>query len=136
MAVLTAVRAMQRGQGVILAYKLAASTKVFAGALVNLAASGGWAKNATDTASEKLVGVADKTADNTSGANGAKKVRVYKTGVFRFFGSGFVQGDVGLSVYVSDNQTVAKSTTNSVLVGTIVEVISATEVYVQIKPAA
>lgn len=131
MAALTAPRAMQRGQGVILAYKTVASTLVYAGALVSKVTASGLAKNAGDNTGEVLLGVADKTSKST-----ATKVRVYKNGVFRFFGTGFVQADIGLNVYASDNQTVAKTTTNSVLVGRICEVISATEVYVILTPAA
>lgn len=139
MADLTAARAVQRGQGHIRPYKLAASTKIFAGAIVSVnSSSSGYAVNGSDAANRKFVGVADKTADNSAGAAGAKKVRVWATGVFDFACSGADQTWVGQKVYIVDNQTVAlaATTTNDVLVGYVTELVSATKVFVAITPDA
>ena len=136
MAALTAARSIQRGQGQIRPYKLAASTKVFAGALVALDTATGFAVNATDAAARSFAGIADKTSDNSAGAAGAKKVRVWATGVVNLACSGADQTWVGKKVYAVDNQTVAlaATTTNDVLVGVVTEVVSATQVFVALTP--
>lgn len=135
MANLTAVRALQRGQGHIRPYKLGA-VKVFAGALVSVVTATGYAQRSGDTTGHKFVGVADKTVDNSAGAAGAKKVRVWATGVIDLACSGADQTWVGAKVYAVDDQTVAlaATTTNDVLVGIVTEVVSATKVFVALTP--
>lgn len=138
MANLTAARTIQRGQGHIRPYKLLASTKVFAGALVSVVDASGLAGQAGDTAGTKFVGVADKTSDNSAGAAGAKKVRVWATGVIDLTCASADQTWVGKKVYAVDNQTVAlaATTTNDVLVGYVTEFVSATKVFVALTPDA
>lgn len=130
MANQTAARDARRQEGNILPYKQAA-VDLFGGALVSKNAAG-YAKSASDTASELFLGVLDKTSKNATGAAGAKIARVWKHGVFTFAASGLTQADVGVQVYAVDDQTVGKTTTNSVLVGRIVEVLSATSARVRI----
>lgn len=130
MANQTAARDARRQEGNILAYKQAAAD-IFAGALVSKNAAG-FVKPSSDTASELFLGVADKTSKNATGAAGAKVVRVWKHGVFTFATSGATQADIGALVNATDDQTVAKTSTNSVAVGRIVEVLSATSVRVRI----
>jgi hypothetical protein len=135
MTALTAARTIQRGQGIIRPYKLAA-VKVLAGALVSVVPATGYAQKSADTATHKFVGVADKTVDNSAGAAGAKKVRVWASGVFDFACASADQTWVGLKVYAVDDNTVAlaATTTNDVLVGIVTEVVSATKVFVAITP--
>jgi predicted RecA/RadA family phage recombinase len=135
MANLTAARAVQRGDGIIRPYKVAA-VDIFAGALVSVVPATGYAQRAGDTATHKFVGVADKTVKNAGGAAGAKKVRVWAKGVFDLACSGADQTWVGQKVYVVDDQTVAlaATTTNDVLVGVVTEVVSATKVFVALTP--
>lgn len=137
MANLTAARSIQRGQGQIRPYRLAA-VDVFQGALVSVTAATGFATNAGDTAGTKFVGVADKTARNATGAAGAKKVRVWATGVIDLVASGATQAWVGQKVYAMDNQTVAlaATATNDILVGVVTEFVSATKVFVALTPDA
>lgn len=130
MANQTASRDPRRQEGNILPYKQAA-VNLYGGALVSKNAAG-FAKPASDTASELFLGVLDKTSLNASGAAGAKIARVWKHGVYTFATTGAAQADIGVQVYVTDDQTVAKTSTNSVLVGRIVEVLSATSVRVRI----
>lgn len=109
-------------------------TKILEGALVSVNAAG-YAVNASDAASDLFVGVADRTADNTDGADGAIEVHVRMGGVIDVvFGGTAAQSSIGDLVYVVDNQTVdlAGVTTNDVLVGRIVEFTSATKVRVAI----
>jgi len=137
MANLTVPRAIQRGQGYIRPYKVAASTDILAGALVAVNAAG-YAVNAADTASTKVVGIADKTSKNTAGAAGAKTVRVWATGVIDLACASATQAWVGQKVYAVDNQTVAlaATTTNDILVGVVTEFVSATKVFVALTPDA
>jgi hypothetical protein len=138
MANLTAGRNYRRQEGKTRPYKVAASTKLYGGSSVSLNAAG-FAKLGADTASEKFVGVARDLADNSTGANGDKDVVVWANGVFDFAFSGTaVQANVGLPVYLVDDNTVAlaATTTNDLLVGRIVEFISASKVRVAITPDA
>ena len=133
MANQTAARDARRQEDNILPYKQAA-VDLFAGEIVSLNAAG-FAKKGADTASEKVVGVADKTVRNSTGAAGAKEVRVWTYGVFTFAFSGTAtQADTGKDVFVMDSQTVAlaATATNDIKVGSIVEVLSATSVRVRL----
>lgn len=138
MANLTVGRNYRRGEGKIRPYKVAATTTIQGGSSVHLNA-GGFAKLAGDTASEKFVGVANGKANNSAGANGDIDVNVWSTGVFDFAFTGTAtQATVGQKVYSVDDNTVAvaATTTNDVLVGTVVEFLSATKVRVSITPDA
>lgn len=137
MANATANRDEARQQGESRAYK-AAAVRLYEGTLISLNTSG-YATNASDTANEKFVGVARKEVDNSAGAAGDKDVLVWASGVVEVAaGWSAAQGDVGKQVYASDNQTVnlAANLTNDVLVGRIVEVVSASKVRVAITPDA
>ncbi len=122
----------QRQQAEVLPY-LAAAVDVYAGSLVSKNAAG-YAKVSSDTAAEKFLGVADKTTSNSTGAAGAKDVRVWTCGSFTFGIAAATQANVGAKVYAVDSQTVGLTATNSVLVGIIVEVLSTTSVRVKITP--
>lgn len=113
--------------------KMLGSTTLFGGTLV-MADANGWAVKAADTASCLFLGVAMETKTN-GGANGAAEIVVATEGTFEFEFSGTAtQAAVGRLCYAVDNQTVAlaATTTNDVLVGKIVEFISATRVRVKI----
>lgn len=87
-------------------YPVAASTKIYAGALVVLNSSG-YAENATAAASKTAVGVCTETVDNT-GANGAKEVKVCK-GIYKFAnksGDLLTIAQTETSAYIEDNDTV------------------------------
>lgn len=105
---------------------VAATKKIFEGALVCLNASGFATPGAVAT-TLKADGLALSTVDNTTGADGALTVQVER-GTFRFANSAagdlIVRADIGASAYVVDDQTVAKTNggaTRSVA-GTIVDV--------------
>lgn len=135
MANQTTDRDYKRQQGVSLPYKQAA-VDLFVGELVSLNTSG-YAKKASDTASEKVVGVCRQRSLNSAGAAGAVDAICWTEGTFEFAFSGTaVQANVGLQVYAVDSQTVAlaATTTNDLLVGRITEVVSANVVRVAITP--
>lgn len=131
MAALSSDRKTTYREGVELEYKVAAGARIFAGSLVCLN-PGGYALPGSDTAGFKFIGIASGQADNTSGADGDMSVRVRRKGVFRMTASGMAITDIGAEVKVADDQTVAKTTANSVTCGAIAEFISATEVGVDI----
>lgn len=132
MAPLTKDRNTVRKDGIEVAYPVAASTKIYAGSQVCINTSG-YAVPAADTAGYKFVGVAQEYVDNSAGANGDLTVRVRRKGSFEFAGAGFTVTDVDKVCFASDDQTVALSTTNSVVVGRIAEVLSATSVMVDVE---
>lgn len=104
--------------------KVAATTKIYAGAGVCLNATG-YAKPAADTAGLLTDGVAEAQADNTAGADGALELEI-KRGVFLFAHTNLVQADVGKSVYWADDQTVtnAATATNDIVAGILDELTS------------
>lgn len=87
-----------------------AATRVFQGSLVVLNA--GYAAPGTAALNLVAAGVAQTTVDNTAGANGDLNVDV-ESGVYPFANSsaGDLIGatEVGLDVYIVDDQTVAKT---------------------------
>ena len=131
MTELTKDRNTSYREGVELDYDAAADAKIYAGSMVCNNASG-YAVPGADTASFVFLGVAQHQVDNIGGSNGDKKVVVRRTGVHRFAASGMAVTDIGAAVCISDDQTVAKTTANSIACGKVAEFISATEVGVDI----
>ena len=85
--------------------ELAASTKIYAGSLVAINASG-YAVPASASTALRCVGRAEKTIDNTSGAAGALTIEV-KPGRFYFTCSGASRASRGLMAYVVFDNEVA-----------------------------
>lgn len=132
MANLTANKEVIEKHRRLLSGKMAAE-KIFKGALVKINAAGYIAKQAAE-ANAHNGGIAYEQVDNSAGSAGDKEIKVLREGIFKLSGSGFSQADVGSTVYASDDQTVSTTQgTNEVAVGEIVEVISATEIYVDLK---
>ena len=111
MAALTADRNTPRRAAEDFEFPMAASTLIYAGALVCINASGLATKGAVAT-TLKTVGVAQETADNSAGAASAKRVKV-RRGCYRFANSASADAitlaDVGADCFVVDDQTVAKT---------------------------
>jgi hypothetical protein len=138
MADITARKAStDRQDGLVYPFLMGAE-EIFEGALVAINAAG-YVVNAGDDANAVVVGVADESVDNSGGAAGDKTLVVRRTGVFTFNAAfSAAQADVNTLCYASDNQTVdlAANTTNDVLVGRIVEVLSSSKVRVDIRDRA
>lgn len=119
-------------------FDVAASTLIYNGALVALD-SAGRAVNAAAGVVGPVVGVAMGTADNSSGAAGALKVRV-RHGVFPFGNSGtapVVRADLFTPVYAEDNDTVATSNSGTLpLAGVLVNLDDTAKPYVLVSPWA
>lgn len=106
MAALTKAKPPRTQDGVQFSDPVAASTKIFEGALVALDSSGN-AVNATGSLTN-VRGVAMATIDNTAGSAGDVRVETRK-GVFLFAQTGLDRTDIGTDVKVTDNQTVGGS---------------------------
>lgn len=132
MSDVTTTRDDKRQEGQIVSVPVAA-VALPKGALANFNTSG-YAKAAADTASEHFAGVVIDPVDNSAGNAGDLSTRIWRKGVFSMDCSSATQAWVGQQVYAVDNHTVAlaTTTTNDVLVGTVVQFVSATEVRVQI----
>lgn len=114
-----------------------AAVKLYKGALVAFNTAG-YATLAADTASFTFGGIAYETVDNSGGAAGAVEVRIKRRGVVELNFSGTAaQANVGLPVYMVDDNTVAlaATTTNDVLVGRIVRFVSTSKVRVDLSAA-
>ena len=132
---LTAKRADERQDGVLVNVPVKGTTKIFKGSLVNF--TSGLANKGGDTSGDIFAGVCYDTVDNT-GADSAVNVTLWRSGVFKFDTTeSCTNANIGTKVYVLDDHTVAfvATTTNDVLVGRIVSVDSANVVRVQITPA-
>jgi len=112
---LTADRATPRRDAVQFEFPVAASTKIYAGALVCLNSSGLATKGAAST-TLKAVGIAEALADNSAGLASAINVKV-RRGCFRFLNSSagdlIALTEVGSDCYIVDDQTVAKTNGSS-----------------------
>lgn len=109
-------------------------TDIFKGTMVNVLAATGHAEPATNAATRVFAGVAlEEINQLASVAANTNQIRVAQRGVFRFVAAGLTQADVNKKVHVTDDQTVQLAAGGTpVRVGTIVEVISATECLVAI----
>lgn len=119
----------RREKGISRTIPVAASTKLYAGALVGVNAAG-YAVKGSDTASIMIVGRASAQVDNSAGAAGDLSI-VVETGVFEYAMSAAAAA-VGYAiyktnqgkVYVDDDQTIglAADAANSIVAGWAVEI--------------
>lgn len=97
--------------GETLPVPVAAATKIFAGALV-VANAAGFAAPGSVATTLTYLGRAEETVDNTAGANGDKSIVVRRKKAFKFknhAADALVQADLGKTVYIVDDETVAKT---------------------------
>jgi hypothetical protein len=133
MAALTKDRATPYRDGIEIDFPVAGNIKIYSGSLM-CANSTGYAVPAADTAGLKFVGVALEQADNTGGANGAKTVRLRRTGVFEFDAASITQAMVGTAMYIVDDHTMddASGPTNDIRIGVLVKYVADTIGWVDI----
>ncbi len=120
--------------GNLIGLAVAASTVIEAGKIVAVNTTG-YAVEASDAAGITVMGIAQETADNASGADGAINVVVMRGKAFKLKnGSTAVTiAGLGSDVVVEDDETVttAAAATNDIVVGTCVG-IDSDGVWVQI----
>jgi len=135
MTALTKDRNTLRRDGVQYSDPVAASTRIFAGALVCINASGYAVPGSTAT-TLKARGVAQEYVDNSAGAAGDVRVET-RRGVFCFANSSstdeITRADIGADAYIVDDQTVAKThATNSRSVAGVIRDVDSDGVWVEI----
>ena len=112
-----------------------AVANIFKGAIVKVNAAGYAAPMAAE-ASAFMAGIAESVADNSGGSAGDLSVDVKTEGMFLLSGSGFSIADVGSDVYASADDTISTTQgTNEIKVGKILQIVSATQVWVKINSA-
>jgi predicted RecA/RadA family phage recombinase len=130
MTALSADRQVERYEGEIIALTVKAGTTIYKGSLVNVDATG-YAVPAADAASVVFMGMA------MEGGTAGQTIRVYRRGIFKFaIPATATIADVGQRVYVADSATVTKTASNGVYVGRIIQVDSATSVWVDLEYGA
>jgi predicted RecA/RadA family phage recombinase len=124
-----------KGAGQIQSFLVEDDVHIFKGAQV-VANDAGYAEPATNAADKVLLGVAYEECDNTleGHSQGGKSVRVIRRGTFLLTTADLVQADVGIKCYIEDDDEVddAGTSTQGIVAGVVVEVESATQVWVDI----
>jgi hypothetical protein len=133
MSALTRDRATPYREGIEVDYPVATNTKIFAGSLVCVNATG-YAVPAADTAGYQFAGVAMEQVDNSGGGDGGQSVNLRRAGVFEFDAASITQAMVGTEMEVTDDHTFddTAGTTNHVKVGQLVKYVSATKGWIDI----
>ncbi|MFA4904443.1 MAG: capsid cement protein [Desulfobaccales bacterium] len=133
MPALTRDRATPYREGIEVDFPVAANTKIFAGSLVCVNATG-YAVPAADTAGHRFAGVAMEQVDNSGGSDGGQSVNLRRTGVFEFDALSITQAMVGTPMYASDDHTFDDATgaTYNIKVGRLVKYVSATKGWIDI----
>jgi hypothetical protein len=133
MTALSSDRLTSYREGIELDFPVAANTKIYAGSMV-CADADGYAVPAADTSGYRFLGVALEQVDNSAGDDGAKNVRVRRTGVFEFDAASITQAMVGNPMYAVNDQTFddAAGPTNDIKVGILVKYGSATKGWIDI----
>jgi hypothetical protein len=135
MAVLTDNRETDRKDGVLLAVPVKGSTTIYKGAQVAIDADG-YLVPASDAAGLRGGMVAYEKVDNSAGADGDVKCRVYRKGIFLFDASSITLAMVGDMMYVVDDQTFDEATgTNAIMAGRLVDFVSTTKGWIDIEGA-
>lgn len=136
---LTEARNTPRRENKLASYPVAAAATIYAGGLVSLLDSGGWAVPAGTASSGPAVCVARETVSG-GGTNGLNRVDGER-GCFRFKNSASADEithlDIGKGCYVVDDETVAKTDNSGAreLAGAIADV-DADGVWVVVMPGA
>ena len=107
-----------------------ASAQIYKGAFVG--SSGGYARGLV--ASDAFVGIAYEEADNSSGSDGAKTVRVFTIGDFEHALGSASRANNGSAVYASDDETLTLTATANSLVGRQVDVPSSGRIVLRLRP--
>lgn len=132
---LTKDRNTKRRDGRLFSDPVAAATRIFAGSLMCLNATGDAVPGSTST-TLKARGVALEQVDNLSGAAGAVRIQSSR-GVFPFANSAagdqITRADIGANAYIVDDQTVAKTNgTNTRSVAGVIRDVDSDGVWIEI----
>lgn len=145
-----------KGLGRNIAFPVASGETIYQGTVVGVATATGLLHDLDATVVAAGVRIAGIVMDSTANANGPAATtaagsisgdreeqsvpagdktvrRVYVEGIFKVPTTGLTQAAVGAPLYASDNYTFTTTSTSNQWIGTIVQFISATEVYVDLN---
>lgn len=126
------------GSGEFEIFGVAANANIAAGNIVLINTSGGNAGYAVpggDTANTTIAGIAMHSADNTGGANDARKIVVRRRREFVLTTSGLAIGDVGKNALANGAGSFsASATANNIVIGKVTKFITATQGKVFVSP--
>lgn len=134
MTALSANYEAKRQDGDILSYPVKASKTIYKGALL-VDKGTGYAEPGTDGSGFTFLGVAVEAATGSS-TDGGVRVRIYKTGTFQYAKASAAAGDLGVAMYLHDDQTVGTSSTNSILAGYCADIVDGSTIKLRIDLAA
>ena len=135
MGAATAPLQSNRKESDICWYPVGANTTIWAGTLVTTRDDGYAYPARSGTATDKFLGVAYESVNNSNGAAGALIIRIEKTGTYDYNTTEATQASVGQPVYAADDSDVTFTALNNQEVGQVVEYHSATSVRVRIDLA-
>jgi hypothetical protein len=125
-----------RQEGILFAFPVYQAVKIYAGTMVCIGASHGYAIPGADAAGNIFVGIAAEQADNSSGNSGDIWIKVWRKGIFELAATSITQAMVGDPMYVVDDQTFDETSPgNSILCGRLVKRISATRGLIDVDVA-
>lgn len=134
MTALTENYEAKRQDGEILSYPVLASAVIYKGALL-VDVGTGYAQPGSGVAAYTFLGVAVEAVTGGT-TDGAVRVRVYKTGTFEYAKASAVAGDLGVKMYIHDDQTVGTSSTNTNFAGYCVDIVDGSTIKLRIDLAA
>ncbi len=111
MVALTSDRDTPMRTGTALELGVASGKKIYAGSIVAVNTTTGYAEPGATSTTLRGIGRAEEQVDNTNGADGAVTVRISK-GIFKFANDAtdpVSDADIGNTCYIVDDQTVAKT---------------------------
>lgn len=125
----------KRQDGEIISVPVKGATTIYKGALV-VDLGTGYASAGSNAGAYTFLGVAVEKADNSSGSDGDIRVRVNKIGTYQYTKPTAVQTDLGVVMYIRDDQTVDTTSTNSIVAGYCVDVVDSSTIKLRIDQAA
>lgn len=126
----------RKNAGKLQQFEVAGGATIYEGAAVAINEEG-YLIAVTNAANRSFQGIAYETKKNTTaegyGSNGDLKCRVYRSGIFRFASSEILVTDLGIKIYLLDDNTIDPvDVATRVLAGVLVELESATMGWVDI----
>jgi len=137
MTALTEDKQIELQDGVEKDFSVAASEKIFGGALTCVNAAG-YALEGSDTAGLIFQGIAMEQKDNSLGSNGDLSIVLRRRGLVKvIMGTAITIANVGDNVFLVDDQTVdlTANVTNKIFCGIIAGYIDTTHAWIDIEPA-
>jgi len=133
MTALSANYEAKRQDGIILSYPVLAASTIYKGALL-VDVGTGFAQPGSGVGAYTFLGVAAEAATGGT-SDGDVRVRVYKSGVFQYAKASAVDSDLGVKMYLHDDQTVGTSSTNTNFCGYCVDIVDGSTIKLQIDAA-